>query len=210
MDDYVSLAWRPSVPHYPRVPVTYAIEMSKLPDGEWKLYKSGTFLPWLLIKFESAILNIFSLSSIPSFAGIRDSCADVRGLEPNKDYRFRIRVENKFGISDPSPYTTAYRSKVQLPSPTPKSPRDYEIEHQAPDKMGSFAPVADWLAELLISSLKHAQSTYFIIALQLQRRGSCARKRVPCTASRAPQSALSSGFTVIPNRNAPGTSMEIR
>ncbi|KAG1714523.1 Muscle M-line assembly protein unc-89 [Nymphon striatum] len=91
MDDYVSLAWKPSVAYYPRVPVTYAIEMCKLPDGEWTPYKSD----------------------------------------------FVLRVENKYGVSDPSPYTTAHRTKVQIPSPTPRASKDYEIEHMSPDKMAA-------------------------------------------------------------------------
>lgn len=47
------------------------------------------------------------------------------------DYSFRIRVENKFGISDPSPYVTAFRSKLFEREPIEKyRPKDYELEHK--------------------------------------------------------------------------------
>lgn len=105
-DNYLTLGWRPSIPTFPRVPVTYEVEMCQEPDGNWTSYKSG----------------------------LKDSVCDIRGLVPNQDYRFRIRVENKHGISDPSPYITAYRSKLRPPTPADYKPKDYEIEHPPLDK----------------------------------------------------------------------------
>merc|ERR1712180_144523 len=35
---------------------------------------------------------------------------DVNGLVPLRDYRFRVSVRNRFGLSDPSPYCVAHRS----------------------------------------------------------------------------------------------------
>ncbi|XP_023224402.1 muscle M-line assembly protein unc-89-like [Centruroides sculpturatus] len=105
-DTYLTLGWRPSVPSVPRVPVTYEVEMCQEPDGKWNSYRSG----------------------------LKDSVCDIRGLIPNQDYRFRIRVENKHGISDPSPYVSAYRSKLRPPTPADYKPKDYEIEHPPLDK----------------------------------------------------------------------------
>ncbi|XP_067131065.1 obscurin-like isoform X2 [Centruroides vittatus] len=105
-DTHLTLGWRPSVPSVPRVPVTYEVEMCQEPDGKWNSYRSG----------------------------LKDSVCDIRGLIPNQDYRFRIRVENKHGISDPSPYVSAYRSKLRPPTPADYKPKDYEIEHPPLDK----------------------------------------------------------------------------
>ena len=35
---------------------------------------------------------------------------DINGLTPLRDYRFRVSVRNRFGVSDPSPYAVAHRS----------------------------------------------------------------------------------------------------
>lgn len=40
---------------------------------------------------------------------VRSCACEIRNLEPLRDYRFRVRVENKFGVSDPSPYVQTYR-----------------------------------------------------------------------------------------------------
>ncbi|XP_054712056.1 obscurin-like isoform X2 [Uloborus diversus] len=103
MDDTsLTLGWKPSVPNCPRVPVTYNLELAKHPDGEWTPYKTG----------------------------LKDTLCDVRDLRPGQDYKFRIRVENKHGVSDPSPYTIAHRSKIyEPPKPEDFKPKDYELEH---------------------------------------------------------------------------------
>ncbi|KAG8195169.1 hypothetical protein JTE90_023344 [Oedothorax gibbosus] len=104
MDDTsLTLGWKPSVPNSPRVPVTYQLEMAKHPDGEWTPYKTG----------------------------LKDTLCDVRDLRPGQDYKFQVRVENKHGVSDPSPYVTAHRSKIyQPPKPDDFKPKDYSLEHQ--------------------------------------------------------------------------------
>lgn len=43
------------------------------------------------------------------FSGVRSCACDIRNLEPFRDYKFRIRVENKYGVSDPSPFAVTYR-----------------------------------------------------------------------------------------------------
>ncbi|XP_040072551.1 obscurin isoform X2 [Ixodes scapularis] len=110
-DRDLTLGWKPYIPSGSRVPVTYNVEMAPLPDGNWAPYKSGT----------------------------RDTQLDIRGLEPFKDYRFRVRVGNKYGLSDPSPYVTAHRSRLGGPPPVPKEfkPKDYELEHPPLDKQGT-------------------------------------------------------------------------
>ncbi|XP_065300526.1 obscurin isoform X6 [Dermacentor albipictus] len=113
-DRDLTLGWKPSPPSRSRIPVTYSVEMAPLPDGNWSPYKSG----------------------------VKDTQLDVRGLEPFKDYRFRVRVGNKHGLSDPSPYVTAHRSRLGGSPPVPKEfkPKDYEIPHPPLDKPGE-APV---------------------------------------------------------------------
>lgn len=85
-DRYLTLSWKPSLPIGPRTPVTYAVEMKELPDGDWNKIRSG----------------------------IRGCCCDVRNLDPYLDYSFRVRVENEFGVSDPSPYNSTSRDRLNL------------------------------------------------------------------------------------------------
>ncbi|XP_075169287.1 obscurin isoform X4 [Haematobia irritans] len=115
-DRYLQLAWRPSVPNMPRYPVTYQVEMMDLPEGDWRTVRTG----------------------------VRSCACHIKDLEPFRDYRFRIRVENKFGVSDPSPYAQTYRSKLLPDSPksytylapgvdfrpetSPYFPKDFDIE----------------------------------------------------------------------------------
>lgn len=80
-DSNLTLSWRPSIPSYPRAPVTYQLEMCELPYGDWFTVRTG----------------------------IRSCACSVRNLEPFRDYKFRVRVENCYGISDPSPYAITHR-----------------------------------------------------------------------------------------------------
>ncbi|XP_046430781.1 obscurin isoform X5 [Neodiprion fabricii] len=116
MDRHLTLSWKPSIPIGPRTPVTYSVEMCELPDGDWFTARSG----------------------------VRSCCCDIRNLEPFRDYKFRIRVENKYGISDPSPFAQTYRSKLEpeppkffpylspgidfRPETSPYFPKDFDIE----------------------------------------------------------------------------------
>ncbi|XP_039304592.1 obscurin isoform X5 [Solenopsis invicta] len=116
MDRHLTLSWKPSIPIGPRVPVTYLVEMCELPDGDWFTARSG----------------------------IRSCVCDIRNLEPFRDYKFRIRVENKYGISDPSPFAQTYRAKLEpeppkffpylppgidfRPETSPYFPKDFDIE----------------------------------------------------------------------------------
>ncbi|KAK0180904.1 hypothetical protein PV327_003237 [Microctonus hyperodae] len=121
MDRHLTLSWKPSIPIGPRVPVTYLVEMCELPDGDWFTARSG----------------------------IRSCVCDIRNLEPFRDYKFRIRVENKYGISDPSPFAQTYRSKLMpdppkfhpylppgidfRPETSPYFPKDFDIERPPHD-----------------------------------------------------------------------------
>ncbi|XP_058124576.1 obscurin [Anopheles ziemanni] len=88
-DRRLTLSWRPSMTTVPRYPVTYQLEMMELPDGEWHTTRSG----------------------------IRGCSSEVRNLEPFREYKFRIRVENLYGVSDPSPYVQTYRQKLEPEPP---------------------------------------------------------------------------------------------
>lgn len=103
------------------MPVTYLVEMCELPDGDWFTARSG----------------------------VRSCVCDIRNLVPFRDYKFRIRVENKYGISDPSPFAQTYRAKLEpeppkffpylppgidfRPETSPYFPKDFDIERPPHD-----------------------------------------------------------------------------
>lgn len=138
-DKRLTLSWKPSIPVGPRFPVTYQVnckkifrtmqskktknisrfkkvEMLELPEGDWATVRTG----------------------------LRSCACDIRDLVPFKDYRYRVRVENKYGVSDPSPYVQTYRHKLEPTPPTfypyldnsidfrpetsPYFPKDFDIE----------------------------------------------------------------------------------
>lgn len=120
-DRRLTLCWKPSVSISPRIPVTYQVEMLELPEGDWVTVRTG----------------------------VRSCTCEVRNLIPFKDYRFRIRVENQYGVSDPSPYVQTYRHKLEPPAPhvytyldsntdfrpdqSPYFPKDFDIERPPHD-----------------------------------------------------------------------------
>ncbi|KAL4713897.1 hypothetical protein ACJJTC_015551 [Scirpophaga incertulas] len=120
-DRHLTLSWRPSVPHGPRFPVTYQVEMCALPDGEWFTARTG----------------------------LRSCVCDVRNLQPFCDYRFRVRVENRYGVSDPSPHAQTHRQRLHpdppkfvpylapgidfRPESSPYFPKDFDIERPPHD-----------------------------------------------------------------------------
>ncbi|XP_044758879.1 obscurin isoform X8 [Coccinella septempunctata] len=122
-DRHCTLSWKPSIPTGPRFPVTYQLEMCELPNGDWFTARTG----------------------------IRSCTCEVRNLEPFRDYKFRVRVENKYGISDPSPYAITHREKLEpelpkwrpylppdvefKPDVSPYFPRDFDIEKPPVDNM---------------------------------------------------------------------------
>ncbi|XP_053962910.1 obscurin isoform X2 [Anastrepha ludens] len=120
-DNTLRLSWKPSLLASPRYPVTYLVEMMDLPDGDWRTVHTG----------------------------VRNCACDIRGLEPFRDYRFRVRVKNKYGVSDPSPYVQTYRQKIIpeqkktytylapgvdfRPETSPYFPKDFDIERPPHD-----------------------------------------------------------------------------
>ncbi|KAI1702784.1 immunoglobulin domain-containing protein [Ditylenchus destructor] len=73
---YLTLSWIPTKRSPPRYPqVTYVIEIRELPYKEWSLLDYN----------------------------IPEPVCKVRNLELGKSYQFRVRAENIYGISDPSP-----------------------------------------------------------------------------------------------------------
>ncbi|XP_054277501.1 obscurin-like isoform X3 [Macrosteles quadrilineatus] len=120
-DRRLTLSWKPSIPIGPRDPVTYQVEMCELPSGEWFTARTG----------------------------VRSCACDIANLEPFRDYKFRIRVENKYGVSDPSPFAQTYRQKLEpdppkfipylppgidfRPETSPYFPKDFDIERPPHD-----------------------------------------------------------------------------
>lgn len=43
-DRKLTLSWKPSIPHGPREPVTYLVEMCEQPDGEWFTARRGNLV----------------------------------------------------------------------------------------------------------------------------------------------------------------------
>ncbi|CCD63868.1 Muscle M-line assembly protein unc-89 [Caenorhabditis elegans] len=73
---YLTLSWIPTKRAPPRYPqVTYVIEIRELPEKQWSLLEYN----------------------------IPEPVCKVRNLELGKSYQFRVRAENIYGISDPSP-----------------------------------------------------------------------------------------------------------
>ena len=44
-DRRLTLSWKPSIPIGPRIPVTYRVEMSEHPDGDWFTVRTGNYIP---------------------------------------------------------------------------------------------------------------------------------------------------------------------
>lgn len=120
-DKHLTLSWKPSIPAGPKFPIQYQVEMLDLPEGDWYVYRGG----------------------------IRGTHCEIDGLQPFHDYRFRIRCEDRYGVSEPSSYCQTYRQKLE-PEPSkihaylPKGldfrpdipsffPRDYDIEKPSHD-----------------------------------------------------------------------------
>merc|ERR1719462_70908 len=81
-DTKVTLTWKPALPLGPNLAPYYMVEMAEYPEGDWE----------------------------EVYEDVRGICCDINGLTPLRDYRFRVSVRNRFGVSDPSPYSVAHRS----------------------------------------------------------------------------------------------------
>ncbi|CAI9716215.1 titin-like [Octopus vulgaris] len=80
--------------------LTYIIEIQQPPEHKWREYASK----------------------------IPDTSYVIKGLEPNKDYRFRVRAYSPLGVTEPSPPVNMYRTMAKG-----KSPLDHlDIEQYEP------------------------------------------------------------------------------
>ena len=70
-----------ALPLGPNLAPYYVVEMAEYPSGDW---------------FEV-------------YEEVRGITCDINGLTPLRDYRFRVSVRNRFGMSDPSPYSVGHR-----------------------------------------------------------------------------------------------------
>lgn len=81
------LSWKPSVTDSTEdAPITYIVEMCEVPRNDWHPIAHG------IHNFEYEVIDL---------------------LKPDRNYHFRLRAENKFGVSDPSPYA---RTDRKLPA----------------------------------------------------------------------------------------------
>ncbi|XP_050698180.1 obscurin-like isoform X5 [Eriocheir sinensis] len=105
-DRRATISWMPHLAAPPTQPVTYLLEMAEYPEGDWNTVRTG----------------------------IRGCSVDVSNLLPKSDYRFRVRVANKHGVSEPSPYVLTYRHKLELPPITyePWMDPNYEYKGEGP------------------------------------------------------------------------------
>merc|ERR1712223_1329659 len=81
-DTKATLTWKPALPLGPNLAPYYMVEMAEYPGGDWE----------------------------EVYDEVRGICCDINGLVPLRDYKFRVSVRNRFGLSDPSPYCVAHRS----------------------------------------------------------------------------------------------------
>ncbi|MCL4145847.1 UNVERIFIED_CONTAM: hypothetical protein GTU68_065894 [Idotea baltica] len=80
-DRRCTLSWYPHISKGNTPPVTYQVEFCECPQGDW----------------------------VTARTGIRGCSVDIGNLGPKSDYKFRVRVENKFGVSEPSPFVGTFR-----------------------------------------------------------------------------------------------------
>ncbi|XP_069178633.1 LOW QUALITY PROTEIN: muscle M-line assembly protein unc-89 [Procambarus clarkii] len=105
-DRRATISWMPYLANPHTQPVTYHVEMCESPEGEWVTVRTG----------------------------IRGCSVDITNLLPKSDYKFRVRVANKYGVSEPSPYAMTYRHKLELPpiSYEPKMDPNYDFRGDGP------------------------------------------------------------------------------
>ena len=72
-DTSATLTWKPAIPLGPNLAPYYMVEMAEYPDGDW----------------------------VEVYEEVRGISCVVNGLTPLRDYRFRVSVRNRFGLSDP-------------------------------------------------------------------------------------------------------------
>ncbi|XP_042877694.1 obscurin-like isoform X2 [Penaeus japonicus] len=105
-DRRLTLSWMPHLAAPQTMPCTYQVEMCDAPDGDWFTVRTG----------------------------IRGCSVDITNLMPKGDYKFRVRVANKYGVSEPSPYVATQRFKLELPPIRyePQMDPNYEYKGDGP------------------------------------------------------------------------------
>nr|XP_027226590.1 obscurin-like [Penaeus vannamei] len=105
-DRRLTLSWMPHLAAPQTMPCTYQVEMCDAPDGDWFTVRTG----------------------------IRGCSVDITNLMPKGDYKFRVRVANKYGVSEPSPYVATQRFKLELPAIRyePQMDPNYEYKGDGP------------------------------------------------------------------------------
>jgi hypothetical protein len=144
---YLTLSWIPTKRAPPRYPqVTYVIEIRELPEKEWTLLDYN----------------------------IPEPVCKVRNLELGKSYQFRVRAENIYGISDPSPASPPSRlmappqpvfdkrTKKIIPLLDPYAEKELELRHA---EQYACAP---WFAPGVVEKRYCAENDTITIILNVQ------------------------------------------
>ena len=87
--DSVKLSWKPAdIPMYPRrpVPISYIVEMRTRPGYDWT----------------------------PMARNVMNTSYIVKGLNPIKEYQFRVSPQTDYGIGEPTMPVTFYRKPGRL------------------------------------------------------------------------------------------------
>jgi len=85
----VSLHWQPPPDHEQYGEITYCVEFKESHSHTWRKVA----------------------------AGLRETRFDAKNLEMSRQYYFRVRVENEFGMSDPSPAVNTFKQIAVTASP---------------------------------------------------------------------------------------------
>ena len=145
-------------------------------------------------------------------SGIKGCCCDVRNLDPYRDYRFRIRVENQYGVSDPSPHNSTSRDKLHLepiarqrflepgvtynPDTSCYFPRDFDLDRPPHD---GYTHAPRFLRQVIRNCNRLMTTTTTINGL-INVFPEQNRKRTPSTESRIKVPRSFGTFTATRNR----------
>ncbi|XP_047481488.1 obscurin-like isoform X2 [Penaeus chinensis] len=127
-DRRLTLSWMPHLAAAQTMPCTYQVEMCDAPDGDWFTVRTG----------------------------IRGCSVDITNLMPKGDYKFRVRVANKYGVSEPSPYVATQRFKLELPAVRYEPQMDPNYEYKGD---GPYVPRASGSAATLWATISLPQGS---------------------------------------------------
>ncbi|KHJ47494.1 immunoglobulin I-set domain protein [Trichuris suis] len=122
---FLTLSWIPTKRAPPRYSqVTYIVEMRELPYKEW-----------YVVDFN-----------------IPQPCCKIRNMEHGKSYQFRVRAENLYGISDPSPPSPPSQLMAP-PQPFGNRYRLCDLNRYYSDKNNRPIPLLDPYAQIAIQKV---------------------------------------------------------